>query len=337
MAIDWGLLGNIGAGVAGAYAASQGGQDEVQKPYYVGGQEQNLEQGQFAANQTFQNGPQSYYPNSTVAPQDQNLIQGQNNMLSNTDRLAQMGDMSGVAAGTLASGGAPRVGGMQLQDQIGFGIPEEYQSAIMNPIMNNLNERIMPSIHNQATQQGAFGGSRMQQQKSDATAQATEAATNAMIMGNLQARGQSIGQRSQDHQAQLQGRGQDINQNQIYNNAMNQGVNSLGTSMNQQLMPGRTQADIGQQRTDYAQQQTTADKARFDFTQAENENYLDRFLSRANNAPAGGRTQVGRDATFMDILAGAGAGSTMYNDIFNQNQQQGTQVPAPTPIIPQNT
>ena len=117
---------------------------------------------------------------------------------------------------------------------------------------------------------------------------------------------------------------------------MNSGVNAMGMSMNQQLRPGQVQEGVGVDRTQYAQAQTSADKARFDFMQQEEENYIDRFFGRSNNTPAGGTTQVGREGTWEDILAGFGAGTTAGYDIFG-SPQQGTQVPAPTPIIPQNT
>ena len=321
MAIDWGELIAAGGGAYDAYMNT--GQDATEKPYMVRGQKEGLIDAVDASRGQFANGPQSYYGGNTVAGLDQNYIDGQNAKLGTTDRLNQMGDLSGTAAGTLASGGAPRVGGFQMQDQIGFGIPKEYQDAIMNPIMDNLHERTLPALNTAATAQGAFGGSRAAQQKSDAATQATTAATNAMIQGNLQARGQSIGQRAGDISGQLQGRGQDINQNQLYNQALNQGVNATGTAMNQQLIPGQVQEDVGTQRTGYEQKQIDADKARFDWQNQEDIGYIDRLMSRMGGTPTRGATVEGQGATLTDILAGAGTGANLYNSIFN-NQTTGT-------------
>ena len=311
---EWGNV--IVAGIGAYDAFKQGDKDQVQSPYFVPGQEEGLARGIDAAGDLLDRGPREYYGEPTVAGLDPNIIAGQNARLGATDRLNQMGDMSGTAAGTLAGGGASRVGGFQLQDQVGFGIPKEYQDAIMNPIMGQLDNRIS-GIHTGATEQGAFGGSRMQQQKADATSSAMNSATEAMIRGNLEARRQSIGQRAGDTTARLQGRSQDINQNQIYNNAMNQGVNALGTAMNQTLLPGQNMIDMGNQRSLYEQELIKADKARFDFTQAENENYLDRFLNRMNNTPAGGTVARGNGGSFGDAMAGAGQASLIYNSIFN--------------------
>lgn len=310
--------GSIIGGVAGAYDASQGSNAE---PYYHPGQEQALGDFYGASTAQFNQGPDQYYPGQTVAPLDPNVVQGQNAQLGQMDQANQIANWSGEAAGNLAQGGAGPIGGFQLQDQIGFGIPEEYQNAIMNPIMNNLEQRTIPGLHTQSTQQGAFGGSRAQQQKSDAATQATEAATNAMIMGNLQARQQSIGQRAGDISAQLQGRGQDITQNQMQNDAMYRGVQAGGEAMNQQFRPGAVQEGIGGDRTAYEQAQIQADKNRFDWNRNERTDYIDRLGTRAQGMPPMGGELAQSNPGLMEILAGFGSGANIWNTIAGNGSE----------------
>jgi len=300
-------------GAAGAYNAYQGTQDTVTKPYMINGQEQGYQQFLQDSKAKYAMGPDQYYPGPTVAGWDPNNIAGQNDWLSSTDRLQGMADTAGRGALALSKGGADRIGGFQLPNEIGFGIPQQYQNAIMDPINRNLQNEIIPGIHTAATQQGAFGGSRMQQQKSDAVEQATKAATDAMIMGNLQARQQSIGQRAGDISAQLSGRSQDIQQNQLYNNALASGVDSIGATMNQQLIPGQVMQDVGNLRTAYDQSLLDADRARFDWNRTEGNDFMDRYMSRLNLQPFSGSVQQGQQGSWLDALAGFSAGSNLYN------------------------
>lgn len=310
------------SGAVGALSGYFGGEDAVTKPWMPEGMQAGMETGIDAARDQFNQGPRQYYPGQTVADLNPNVRQGWNNQLSSTRRMQQLADMSAQGAGKLIQGG-DKVGGFQLEDQIGFGIPEEYQNAIMNPIMRNLNEQIVPGLHTAATAQGAFGGSRMQQQKADAATQATEAATDAMIRGNLDARQQSIGQRAGDISAQLSGRGQDIQQNQYGMQNIQAGVNALGTAMNQQLAPGQTQALIGGQQQAYDQALIDADIDRFNWNNQEGLNHIDRLLQRmSGNYIPGGNIQKGQGGGWLDALTGFAAGSNIYNSAFGQ---------APTP------
>ena len=305
--------GDDAAGFMGAWQAMQGTDDQVTRPYFYPGQEEGLTAAADLARQATEQGPDQYYGGQTVADLDRNLIGGQNNWLSRTDQLNQMARKGGQAAANLSQGGAGRVGGFGLQDQIGFGLPEQYQNAIMNPIMDNLNEQVIPGIHTAATGQGAFGGSRMQQQKSDAATQATKAATDAMIRGNLDARQQSIGQRAGDISAQLQGRGQDITQNQIQNQAMQQGMGGMSDAMRNMLMSGQIQQEVGRDRTQHNQALINADKDRFDWNRNERQNYIDRLFGRMQGMKPGGAVVEGRDGDWMDALAGFSRGSSIWN------------------------
>lgn len=303
------------SGVAGAVDAYQGGDDQVTKPYFLPGQQVGLEDAVATARGQFEQGPMAYYPGDTVAGLDPNVTQGWQEKLSQVDRLNQMASTSGQAAMDLAGGG-DKVGGFTLQDQIGFGIPEEYQNAIMNPIMRNLNEQIIPGIHTAAQAQGAFGGSRMQQQKADAATQATQAATDAMIQGNLQARGQSIGQRAGDISAQLTGRSQDINQNNMLANQKLAGIGAIGTAMNQSQIPGEVMTDVGMANTAYNQKMLDADFNRFNWNRDENINYIDRLFNRLNGTATGGTVTPAASTNWTDALFGGAAGANLWNNVF---------------------
>lgn len=312
-----GNYNDVIGGIIGGISGYQGGQDQTTKPYMAPGQLEGIKEGIQGARDQYAGGPLPYYPDQTVAGLNPNLSSGWNDQLASTDRLQQMADQGGSSALTLAKGG-DKVGGFTLQDQIGFGIPEQYQNAIMDPVMRNLNERIIPGIHTAAQSQGAFGGSRMQQQKADAATQATKEATDSMIMGNLQARGQSIGQRAGDISAQLSGRGQDISQNAQQASNMYNGINSLNTAMGQQLMPGQTMANVGLAQMTDDQTRLDSDINRFNWNRDEYTNNVDRLLNRmsGNLVPEGGKTVQGTGGGALDALTGFMSGSNIFNNAF---------------------
>jgi hypothetical protein len=301
------LLG-FGLGAYDAYKGSDG-----VAPYMYPNQSDAWGTMYGAAQDTWNQGPAQYYPNNTIAERDPNMTAGEDAQLANLGIMGQLGDAGGQAALGLASGGAGRIGGFQLPDQIGFDLPPEYASAIMNPVWDQLSEQVIPGIHTAATAQGAFGGSRMQQQKADATEQATQAATDALIRGNLQARQQSIGQRAGDISAQLTGRGQDIQQNQLYNTALGQGVDAITASQGQQLVPGQAQYAVGAGRTAYDQSLLNADRARWDYEQNADQNLLGSlfgFMSGGQAPPSGG-TAGTPGGDWLSILQGGLQGINM--------------------------
>lgn len=322
-------------GAANAYDAYQGTDDKTTKPYFLPGQESGYGTAIGAALSDFAQGPDQYYPGQTVADLDPNVIAGQNDQLASLDRAQQLADAGGSAALSLAQGGAGLVGGFDLPDQVGFGIPQEYQDAIMNPIMRNLENRIMPALHTQATQQGAFGGSRMAQQKADAAQAATEAATDAMIRGNLDARQQTIGQRAGDISAVLGGRAQDITQYNNMNNAMRAGVSATGEGIRQQLLPGEIQTQIGSDRTAYEQSLIDADVQRFGWNRDEGNNYINRLFQRLGGTPEmSGSTVQGQNGSIYDAIIGFGQGNNIFNQTMGSAPTGTQQPPAGTQGAP---
>ena len=259
-------------------------------------------------------------PGQQVASLDPTTIAGQNAALGVTGNQQQLADLSSFGAADLASGGAGRIGTAQLPGQAGWGIPTGLQDAVTNPIMQRLQEQIMPGIQQNATAQGAFGGTRMQQMQNNAIRDATGAMADSLSRANLQARQQDITQRGQDINATMQGRQQDIQQNNLYNQAVGQGLRLIPQSINNLLAPGNTMMDIGQQRTAYEQALIDADKARFDFNQNAGFDALTRLGNRITmSPPGGGFTRKGRDATWLDYLGGAATGVGIINSIFDKD------------------
>ena len=321
---------SVWAGILGAFS-TQDGQDSVTKPYFTQGAEQGLAEANQAAREDFYQGPDQYYQGQKVAGLDPNTIAGQNNQLSQIDRMNQLATQGGQSALTLAQGGVAPVEGFQLEDQIGFGLPEEYQQAIMNPIMKQLTEKTIPGLHQAATASGAFGGTRMQQQKADAATQATD----ALIRGNLQARQQSIGQRAGDISALLSGRGQDIQQGQIANQAMQAGMNGIAGVQQNLLAPGSAQTQIGNARQAYEQLLRDADFNQWNWQNTENNNWINRLYDRMRGGMTQGTVQEGFNATPMDYFNNFQSGATLYNNIFNPAPSTGTQQTAPQqPVNP---
>lgn len=300
----------IGAGV-GAWAGSQGTEDQTTTtaPYMFPGQHGGIERYLDHANAQYNQGGMKYYPNQTLANLDPLQIQGQNAALGNVFAQGQLGRQGAMANSALAGGG-DRVGGFQLQNQIGFGIDQGLQDAVTNPIMRQLQERVMPGLDLQATQQGAFGGSRAQQMKGQASADAVGQMSDSIARANLQARQQSIGQRAGDIDAQLQGRNQDINQNQLSNQARYQALSSLPQASAGLNFGAGTMMDIGQQRQRYNQMQIDDAKNRFDFRQQEGVNNLNRLGDRLMQPSFGGQTETieGMDGSAANIFGGAVAG-----------------------------
>lgn len=324
---DFNILGmsipELLAGLYSGYQAYQGTSDAVTKPYMMPGQEAGYGTAIDAAMQDFSLGPDT--PGyKQIAGMDPNVIAGQNANLGALGQLGQLGQQGGQTALTLAQGGVAPVEGFQLEDQIGFGIPQEYQDAIMNPIMRNLTDKVIPGLHQAATANGAFGGTRMQQQKADAAAQATQAATDAMIQGNLQARQQSIGQRAGDISALLSGRNQDIQQGQIANNAMATGMDALTAAGNLALAPGNVQTDIGTDRMEYEQKINDALAYNQNLANTNQDNWINQLFNRLSGGNFGGSIQQGQPGGWGDAAFGFLSGSNIYNNSVGGGATQPT-------------
>lgn len=313
---------SILASVAGGLAGAAGSKDAraSQEVDYLPGQEEGLVNFLNAAKQSYLAGPQQYYPGQTVADLNPLTIAGQNTALGTVNAQQDIANMMGGSLASLMSGGN-QVGGFQLQDQIGWGIDPALQDAVMDPIMRNLEQRVLPGLDMAATQQGAFGGTRQALMKGQAAANATEQASEALARANVQARQQSIAQRAGDISAQLQGRQQDIGQNQLMNQTMLAGMGMAPQVTQALLNPANTMMNIGQQRALYDQALLDADIARWNFGQQAPQDHIDRLGSRMSLIPTTGYSTVayGTDGSAANILGGALGGLSLYNS-FQQPQ-----------------
>jgi len=318
--------GAIGTAIGGGLLGSQGTSDQTTevKPYLFPGQEKGITDFLNASARQYNQGGPRYYPRQTVANLDPYKVQGQNAALGNVAAQDYLGANMAARAAQLAGGGGSKVGGFQLQDQIGFGIDPGLQNAVANPVMRQLQERILPSLDLQATQQGAFGGSRQAQMKGQAAADATERMTEALARANLQARGQSIGQRAGDISAQLGGRAQDIQQNNIANNAAASGLAYMPAAQSALQAGANTMQDVGNQRTLYDQSLISSDVGRWDFNQNRPVTNLTLLGNRLAQPSFGGydRTVQGQPGSATNILGGVYAGWNIGDSLFNTSQQQ---------------
>jgi len=141
------------------------------------GQQPYLETGFKRAESDILNQPQTFYPNSTVVPMNQNTTQGLN-MQANR---AIQGDPT-VQAGAAQVAGT--VGGDYLNAN------PYLQGAINNatqPIMQNFNESIIPGIQSGFSTAGRYGsGLQAQQQLRAGEAAGRQASEIAMNMSNAQ-------------------------------------------------------------------------------------------------------------------------------------------------------
>lgn len=311
---------NVGALVGGALGSLDSDTTETQAPYLYPGQLEGIANVIDLASQEYDLGPQQYFPGQTVAALDPNVIGGQNMALGQMDILRQLADTGTFAAAELASGGAGRIEGFDLPDQVGYGIDPGLEAAVMSPIMRELQNRVLPGIEMQATQQGAFGGTRQQMMMGQAAAEATGRASEAVARANLEARNQNIQQRSTDIDSMLSGRQQDIQQNQLYNSAMQSGMGGIAGMMGAQMIPAETMLDIGRQRTAYEQELLNADIDRFNFNQQAPINALSLLGQRMSmQFPGGSINTVNRPANISTILGGALTGSQLAGSIFRNN------------------
>jgi len=120
-------------------------------------------------------------------------------------------------------------------------------------VLRELREKILPSTDLAATSQGAFGGTRHQLMRNEAAEDATEKAMESLSRANLEARGQSIGQRAGDINAITSRRGQDVTQR---GQTIGQRVSNMQTAAQQRNADlsanvAARQQDITQRGQDY--------------------------------------------------------------------------------------
>ena len=117
----------------------------------------------------FGQGPQQFFPGSTISAQSPSTVLGQRAAL---DAVAPQSALGMAGARSVAAALDP----MSAQSQ-----------AVMDPFISKLQGQILPGIGSQAISQGAFGGSRQGIQEQQAAEATAAAATQAMLRNQLAA------------------------------------------------------------------------------------------------------------------------------------------------------
>ena len=235
------------------------------------------------ATANFQQGPNQFFDQSAVAATPQATLQGESLALSQLPGFAQQAQQGAGAVQTLLGGG-PEV----------QGVDPSLQAALTNPIMQQLNEQILPQVGSTAVGQGAFGGSRQALTQGQAARGATGAITDSLARASLQKRAQDIG-------------------------AMQGGLGAQAQSFQNQLLPSNILGDVGAQQQAREQALISADQQRFDFNQnAQNrnlQNFSDLIQGQGNT---GSTTSTGSSGGFNagGALGGAGIGSQLTDSVW---------------------
>lgn len=202
----------------------------------------------------FEQGPHQFFPGSTVAAQSGNTLAGQQLAL---DAIAPQS--------ALGMAGARSV--MAALD------PNSAQSqAIIDPMIANLQSKILPGIGSQAIQQGAFGGDRQRVQEQMAAEGTAGAATSALLRNQLAA------------------------------------MSALPGAQRGLLQPSMTASTVGAQQQAYNQALINAARERYSFEQEAPETALDRLASRISGIQLGqiGTTSGGGGGNNLAGAAGLG-------------------------------
>jgi hypothetical protein len=121
------------------------------------------------AQESYDQGPMEFFPDSTVAAQADATLQGQQAAL---DAAAPQAALGMAGARSVAAALDPT---------------SEQSQAVINPFISRLQGQILPGIGSRAIQQGAFGGDRQRIQEQQAAEATAGAATQAMLRNQLAA------------------------------------------------------------------------------------------------------------------------------------------------------
>ena len=232
------------------------------------------------ATSQFQQGPNQFFQQSTVAPTSQATLQGENLALSQIPGFQQQTAAGADAVGTLLGGGP------QVQ-----GVDPALSAALTNPIMQQLNEQILPQVGSTAVGQGAFGGSRQALTQGQAARGATGAITDSLARASLQKRQQDIG-------------------------AMQGGLAAQGGNLQNQLLGSNILGDVGQQQKAREQELLNGARERFDFNQNAQQDNLNNFASIIQgtaNSQQNKFTKGGGGFNAGGALGGAAVGNQLGN------------------------
>lgn len=239
---------------------------DQQKPYLL--------QGYQAAQNLYNSNTPSYYPGSTVAPQSAATLQSQQGALQTANSLAGPIGQANSALGNL-------LGAADLSNNPYI---DEYANAATQPIMENLQQHILPGISSRAIQSGAYGGGRQGLLEGEAIGNAQQTAANTRAG--------------------------------IYNNAYNQGLNAMASGLqlspsiaNLGLLPSQIQGQVGAQQNAYQQALLNANIQRFNFGQNEPGQKLANYMSLISGGGYNTQTTPLHGSSLGSALGGGLAGA----------------------------
>ena len=210
-----------------------------------------------SAENQFNQGPQEFFPSPTVAQPSVNTLGAEQQALGQAQGLGQ----SATAQNNVLQG---------LLDPTSAA-----NRASINPLIQQLQEQIIPGIGSRAIQQGAFGGDRQRVQEGVAARDISSAATDTILRNQLGA------------------------------------LSAAPSVAEQQLLPAELTGAVGEAQDARTQAQIDAERERFDFGQEAPEVALDRLASRITGNSLGNistaRTAGGSSGSNLGQAAGLAA------------------------------
>ena len=236
--------------------------------------------------------PQAYYPGATVAPQSEFGFAGQQLAMNQLPAMAELSEAQRLAT---------------LQ---GLGLQAENDprtlamaDAATQPIIDQFQESILPSMQSQAISQGAFGGSRQNINEGIAAGKVADAAMRARagVLGN------AFNSSLQNTQAML---------------SLAPGVNQ------QQLAPAGVLEGLGAQQENREQNLINAEMQRFGFEQQAPNQALSNLANIVNTTNGGQTVTQNVPGAQTNPIAAAFGGAAAAQGLFAGAGQRG---PGPQP------
>ena len=290
---------------------------------------------QEAFNQYNQGGPQ-YYGGPQVAGFSPQQLEAQRQAQSTNQQLNLLGQFQTGATARQLGQDIREIGipgqvraPTQVQQISPQAINPQLAQAISRPLMQQLNENILPGISSGATQAGAFGGSRQGILENQARSRTAGSVTDALARATQNQQQIELGQRAQNiQQGQFSGNFLSGQRQQDINTALQQRGQNLGalqsgqsgaSAARQGLLAGPSVlGGVGAQQQDMQQQLINANMQRYNYVQnAPQQNLAKLFgflggrpgmVGQPNTTPASGFSRGLADATdafnFYNLVTG---------------------------------
>lgn len=283
---------------------------------------------QEAFNQYNQGGPQ-YYGGAQVAGFSPQQLEAQRQAQGTNQQLNLLGQFQTGATARQLGQDIREVGipdqvraPTQVQQISPQAIDPQLAQAVSRPLMQQLNENILPGISSGATQAGAFGGSRQGILENQARSRTAGSVTDALARATQQQQQIGLNQRSQDiQQGQFSGnflagqRQQDINtmlQQRGQNLGALQSGQSGASAARQGLLAGPGVLEgVGSQQQQMQQQLINANMQRYNYGQNAPQQNLAKLFGFLGGRPGG--TQSPNTTPASGLSRGLADATDAYN------------------------